>query len=74
MLKLVSSGLVVFAGVVCAPAVVSPMQYTQGSEARADARLSAIRGFFEKTGCPAREYSQTFIDAADGYGDRKSVV
>jgi len=24
-------------------------------------------GFFEKTGCPAREYSQAFLDAADDY-------
>jgi len=68
MLKLVSSGLVVFAGVVCAPATVSPLQYTQGSEARQDARLAAVREFFGKGGCPAREYSQAFLDAADGYG------
>lgn len=68
MLKLLSSGLVVFAGVVCAPATVSPLQYNQGSEARQDARLDAVRGFFEKTGCPASQYSQTFLDAADGYG------
>jgi len=67
MFKLVSSGLVVFAGVVCAPATVSPLQYNQGSEARQDARVNAVRGFLEKTGCPASQYSQVFLDAADGY-------
>jgi len=68
MLKLVSSGLVVFAGVVCAPATVSPLQYSQGAEARPDARVTAVRGFFERTGCPASRYSQTFLEAADSYG------
>ncbi len=67
MLKLLSSGLVVFAGVACAPATVSPMHFSQGSEVHQDARLDAVRGFFEKTGCPAREYSQAFLDAADDY-------
>jgi hypothetical protein len=65
MFKLLSSGLVVFAGVACAPATVSPMHFTQASEVHQDARLEAIRGFFEKTGCPARDYSQVFLDAAD---------
>lgn len=67
MLKLLSSGLVVFAGVVCAPATVSPLQFSQGPEAHQDARLDAVRGFFERAGCPAREYSQAFLDAADDY-------
>jgi len=67
MLKLLSSGLVVFAGVVCAPATVSPVQFAQGSEAHQDARLDALRGFFDKADCPAREYSQAFLDAADDY-------
>ena len=67
MLKLISSGLVVFAGVACAPATVSTMQFSQGAEAHQDTRLDAVRGFFEKTGCPAREYSQAFLDAADDY-------
>jgi hypothetical protein len=68
MLKLLSSGLVVFAGVVCALATVPPLPYNQDSEARQDVRVNAVRGFFEKTGCPASRYSQTFLDAADGYG------
>ena len=67
MLKLLSSGLVVFAGVVCAPATVSPLQFSQRPEARQDARLEAVRGFFERAGCPAREYAQEFLDAADNY-------
>jgi hypothetical protein len=68
MLKLLSSGLVVFAGVVCAPATVSPVQFSQGFEAHQDARLDAVRGFFEKAGCPAKDYSQAFLDAADDNG------
>jgi hypothetical protein len=67
MLKLVSSGLVVFAGVVCAPANVSPLQFNSDSEVHQDARLDALRGFFERSGCPAREYSQAFLDASDSY-------
>ena len=67
MLKLISSGLVVFAGVACAPATVSTVQFSQGAEAHRDTRLDAIRGFFERTGCPASEYSQVFLDAADDY-------
>ncbi|MFZ0934734.1 MAG: hypothetical protein WB579_24370 [Bryobacteraceae bacterium] len=67
MLKLLSSGLVVFAGVACAPSPVSTLQFIQVPEARQDARLGAVRGFFEKGGCPAREYAQAFLDAADGY-------
>lgn len=67
MFKLLSSGLVVFAGVACAPATVAPFRFTQPSEVHQDARLEAVRGFFEKTGCPARDYSQVFLDAADDY-------
>jgi hypothetical protein len=67
MFRLLSSGLVVFAGVACAPATVSPLQFSQGSAVHQDARLDAVRGFFEKTGCPAREYAQVFLDAADDY-------
>jgi hypothetical protein len=67
MLKLVSSGLVVFAGVACAPATNSPAHHLHGALTHLDGRLSAVRGFFEKGGCPAREYSQVFLDAADSY-------
>jgi hypothetical protein len=67
MFKLLSSGLVVFAGVACAPARVAPLQLSQIPEVRQDARLGAVRGFFERAGCPAREYSQVFLDAADDY-------
>ena len=67
MLKLLPSGLVVFVGLASAPATVSPVQFSRVSEVLQDARLEAVRGFFEKTGCPAREYSQAFLDAADDY-------
>jgi hypothetical protein len=67
MLKLLPSGLVVFVGLASAPATVPPVQFSQATEVHRDARLEAVRGFFEKTGCPAREYSQAFLDAADDY-------
>ena len=68
MLRLLSSGLVVFAGVACAPATVSPGQFIRSPAPHQDARLEAIRGFFERTRCPASEYSQAFLDAADDSG------
>jgi len=68
MLKLVSTGFVALAGVVCMPATVSPFECHRPPEARQNGRFEAVRGFFEKAGCPATEYSQTFIEAADGYG------
>ena len=67
MLKLVSSGLVVFAGVACAPAPNTPAYHLHGAAMHLDGRLNAVRGFFEKGDCPAREYSQVFLDAADSY-------
>jgi hypothetical protein len=67
MFKLLSSGLVVFAGVACAPAGVAPLRLVQPPEVHRDARLETLRGFFERTGCPARDYSQVFLDAADDY-------
>ena len=65
MFKMLSSGLVVFAGVACATATVPHLQFRPSAEVHQDARLEAVRGFFERTGCPARDYSQVFLDAAD---------
>jgi hypothetical protein len=69
MRKLLSSGLAIVAGVVCSPAPVSPFQTHKAptSDFRQDPRLAAIRSFFEKTDCPAKEYSQVFVEAADDY-------
>jgi hypothetical protein len=43
------------------------MQLSRVSEVHQDARVGAVRGFFERAGCPAREYSQVFLAAADNY-------
>jgi hypothetical protein len=36
-------------------------------EYRTDPRFAALRGFFEKTGCPAVAYAFDFLRAADDY-------
>jgi hypothetical protein len=68
MRKLLSSGLVLFAGVV-SPLALSPRQ-AQKSPApdyRKDPRFEALRSFFEKGDCPAKEYTHVFLEAADIY-------
>jgi len=68
MRKLLSSGLVVFAGVV-SPMAVSPLQSpkAQAPDYRKDPRCEVLRRFFEKGDCPAKEYSHVFLEAADNY-------
>ena len=62
-------GLAVFAGVVSAPMTHVPgVPVTNPApEYRADTRLTALRVFFEKTGCPAVAYAFDFLRAADDY-------
>jgi hypothetical protein len=68
MRRILSSGLVMFAGVV-SPVAISQHQATAAppSDYRKDPRFEALRKFFEKGDCPAQHYSQAFIDAADRY-------
>jgi len=68
MRKLLSSSLVLFAGVV-SPIALSPQQPTKSpvSDYRKDPRFEALRKFFEKGDCPAKEYSHVFLEAADIY-------
>jgi len=70
MRKLLSSGLVMFAGAVSpvavshrpsAPPPPPPPDY------RKDHRFEALRKFFQKSDCPAQKYSDVFIEAADEY-------
>lgn len=68
MRKLLSSGLMVFAGIVSTPAHVSKNQTHAArppSDQRKDSRLEVLRRFFGKADCPARKYSQAFIEVAD---------
>src|SRR5579863_6934967 len=65
MRKLLSSGLVVFAGVV-SPVAISHRQDTPPPpDTRKDHRFEALRRFFEKSDCPAQRYSAEFLAAAD---------
>ena len=68
MRKLLSSGLVLFAGVV-SPVALSPMQCpkTETPDYRSDPRSAALSRFFAKTDCPAKELAHIFIEAADHY-------
>jgi flagellum-specific peptidoglycan hydrolase FlgJ len=69
MLKLFSSSVAVLAGIVSAPVVYAPLHVMTNPPAgyREDTRGRALRTFFEKMDCPAREYIAEFLDAADSY-------
>jgi hypothetical protein len=65
---LLSSGLV-FAGLVSVPYAVSPHQTFREPvpDVRHDPRLQLLRNFFVRFECPALQYSEHFIGAADDY-------
>ena len=69
MRNVLTSGLMVFAGMVSLPASVSPSQTHNNppSDYRHDARLKTLQKFFRKAGCPAQKYSAVFLEAADVY-------
>lgn len=69
MRKLMSGGLAVFAGMVSLPVGVSPrpVSATPAPDYRSDPRLETLRQFFRKAECPAGEYSEVFLEAADDY-------
>jgi hypothetical protein len=62
-------GIAVFAGVVSLPVGVSPhaVMPNPPSDYRADARLEALRDFFEASDCPAANYTLDFLETADNY-------
>src|SRR5262245_12505421 len=65
MRRLFYGGFAIFAGIgeICAPAP----QPAPAADYRNDPRWPALQKFFGKTGCPAREYSHIFLEAADDY-------
>jgi len=63
MRKLLSSGLVVFAGMMAPPGAFAPPV----RERPADYRFHLLKSFFQKAACPAQHYAQAFLDAADLY-------
>jgi len=56
-------------GVVAAPLSFSPHQTRPSPPAdyREDPRLQSLRSFFGKGNCPAKEFAEAFLQAADKY-------
>jgi hypothetical protein len=67
MKRILSSGLVVFAGVVSPVAVSHRETAPPPADVRKDQRFETLRKFFEKSDCPAQHYSAAFIEAADQF-------
>ncbi len=73
MRKLLSNGLVVFAGVVSLPIPGThadsgkPVAAEYRSDTGRDPRLLFLRSFFEETHSPAAKFSYAFLEAADTY-------
>lgn len=68
MRRLLSSGLILFAGAV-GPSAISPHQADRPrtGEHRSDRRLETLQRFFQKFDCPAAAYVAEFVEAADTY-------
>jgi len=68
MIRMLSSGFVVFAGMVSIPIAVAPQGPERPSaDHRKDPRLEVLRSFFQKRDCPAIQYVEEFLAAADIY-------
>jgi hypothetical protein len=69
MKRLLSSGLVFVAGIAILPGGVSPLQSQKhpAPDYRNDPRLDTLTQFFQEADCPAAEYSDVFLEAADDY-------
>ncbi len=69
MLRLISGGLAVFAGMVSMPMQGSHQQALKvpAHDYRRDPRFETLRKFFQKSDCPAAKYVREFLVAADHY-------
>ena len=65
MRRLLSS--VVFAGMVAVPVAVAPLTDEPQTEYKKDPRFAKLQAFFSKADCPAEDYAEAFLDAADRY-------
>ena len=65
MRRLLSS--VVFAGMVAVPVAVAPLTDEPQTEYKKDPRFAKLQAFFSKADCPAEDYVEAFLDAADRY-------
>jgi hypothetical protein len=67
MRKFLSNGLFVVAGVVSLPVAVRNAELPCLPSYQADPRLARLKEFFQEKDCPAHQYSEAFIRAADTY-------
>jgi hypothetical protein len=67
MKKLVSRGVVFFAGAVLLPVATPRLPAYELVARRQDPRLENLRRFFAGFGCPAVAYAPAFLDAADSF-------
>jgi hypothetical protein len=67
MKKLVSRGVVFFAGAVFLPVATQQLPAYELVGRRPDPRLENLRRFFAGFGCPALAYAPAFLDAADSF-------
>ena len=65
MRKLVSQGIIMFAGLLATPVLPHGLDNTQVKDTKDDPRLTLLKRFFEKRGSPAKEHVHDFILAAD---------
>jgi hypothetical protein len=69
MIRVLASGMVMFAGMVSLPSGISIKQTpAQNSpDYRSDPRFTILSKFFHRLECPAEKYSAVFLEAADHY-------
>jgi len=68
MLRLVCTGIVVFAGAMSISPAVAPQGGAEpAADYREDPRFEKLRAFFHRTNCPAQHYADAFLEAADRY-------
>jgi hypothetical protein len=67
MKKLVSRGVVLFAGAVFLPVATPRLPAYELVGHRQDPRIENLRRFFAGFGCPALAYAPAFLDAADSF-------
>jgi hypothetical protein len=69
MIRILASGMVMFAGMVSSPLGISPAQTPAqpSRDYRNDPRLKSLARFFHRSECPAEKYAAVFLEAADNY-------
>ena len=65
MRKLVSQGIIMFAGLLATPVLPHALDTTEFKNSKNDPRFALLKQFFERRGSPAREHVGDFILAAD---------